>query len=518
MQEHLKRITVPLADGSRRELVIPEETDYGRMERYAREQARSVREELGARLDAHDVRLGELALTEEGLSLLRWELTGKPSLISRLVAIGYPTDEAAGLVSGFGRRDAESKVALREELSTLGYTHVEIEECLEDVPDIRQEDIDYAREILAAWNPEATALNKTWHGDRRLVVFPKIDTSNVKSFNAAWGGCPNLRYFPLLDTSRVTYMAAPFLGEGGSANSARLRRVPTFDYSSLTSCNGVMCSFLPELEIIPPVVFPKSTTLMNVFANDVSLKVVPPVEYTDKVTYFGGMFMGCESLSYLPITDFGERVTNLGSMYQDIGTRLPEPLDFAGVTLRGGSATVRLAGLFQQTKITALPKLEFNNVSDLSYLFAWSEKTPKVIPDFSVWDKVTTFEWFLGAFDNLSAERIEGLDFSSVKSADFFIITQWSPYYFPNLRYIRILNLGKGSCATYDFTHARYWGEDTPEHPDARKSLVDTLLTDSYDRAAAGMSPITVKLHSLTKNRLTAEERAAITAKGITLA
>lgn len=67
MQEHLKRITVPLADGSRRELVIPEETDYGRMERYAREQARSVREELGARLDAHDVRLGELALTEEGL-------------------------------------------------------------------------------------------------------------------------------------------------------------------------------------------------------------------------------------------------------------------------------------------------------------------------------------------------------------------------------------------------------------------------------------------------------------------
>lgn len=518
MQEHLKRITVPLADGSRRELVIPEETDYGRMERYAREQARSVREELGARLDAHDVRLVELALAEEDLSLLRWELTGKPSFISRLVAIGYLTDEAAGLVSGFGRWDAEAKVALREELSTLGYTHVEIEECLEDVPDIRQADIDYAREILAAWNPETTALNKTWHGDKRLVVFPKIDTSNVTSINAAWGDCANLRYFPLIDTSRVTNMTVPFLGEGGPANSARLRRVPAFDYSSLTSCNGVMCSFLPELEIIPPVVFPKSTTLMNVFADDKSLKVVPPVEYTDKVTYFGGMFMGCESLSYLPITDFGERVTNIGSMYQGIGIRLPEPLDFAGVTLRGGAATVRLAALFQQTKITALPKLEFHNVSDLSYLFAWSLKTPKVIPDFSAWGKITTFERFLLTYDPVSTNRIEGLNFASVANATSLLYASSSPYYFPNLRYIRILNLGKGSCTTYDFTHARYWGEDTPEHPDARKSLVDTLLTDSYDRAAAGKSPITVRLHSLTKNRLTAEERAAITAKGITLA
>lgn len=517
MQEHLKRITVPLADGSRRELVIPEETDYGRMERYAREQARSVREELGARLDAHDARLGELALAEEDLSQLRWELRDKPCLISRLVAAGYPTDEASGLVFGFGRRDAEYKVALREELATLGYTHVEIEECVEDVPDIRQEDIDHARGILAAWDPATTTLDKTWLGDKRLVVFPKIDTSNVTSINAAWGDCTNLRYIPLLDTSRVTHMQVPFLGSSGVASSARLRRVPAFDYSSLTGCNGVMCSFLPELETIPPMVFPKSASLMNVFADDKSLKVAPPVEYTDKVTYLGGMFMGCESLSYLPITDFGERVTYLGSIYQGIGTRLPEPLDLAGVTLRGRAASVMLASLFQQSRITALPKLEFKSVNDLSYFLAWSEKTPRVIPDFSAWSGVTTFDWFLGAYDH-TVERVEGLDFSSVRTASCFMITQRRPFYYPNLRYIRILNLGKGSCATYDFTTARHWGDDTPEHPDARKSLVDTLLTDSHDRVAAGKGPVTVKLHSLTKNRLTDEERAAITAKGITLA
>lgn len=459
-----------------------------------------------------------LAALEDAPARLRWELTGKPSLISRLVAIGYPTDEAAGLVSGFGGRDAESKVALREELSTLGYTHVEIEECVEDVPDIRQEDIDYAREILAAWNPETTALNNTWNGDTRLVVFPKIDTSNVKSINAAWGDCANLRYFPLLDTSRVTYMATPFLGEGGSANSARLRRVPAFDYSSLTSCNGVMCSFLPELEIIPPIDFPKLRGLMNIFANDVKLTKVPPVTYPDNATAFNGAFMGTSSLGYLPITNFGEQVSNLDSIYQGVGVQLPEPLDLSGVTLRGGAATVGLSSLFQGSKITALPKIEFKDVSRFWYFLAWSLKTPKVIPDFSAWKRYTSVAWTLCTYDIYSLERIEGFDFSSISEATWFLYADASPWYFPNLRYIRILNLGKGSCATYDFTHARYWGEDTPEHPDARKSLVDTLLTNSYDRAAAGMSPITVRLYSTVKNRLTAEERAAITAKGITLA
>ncbi len=42
---------IPVADGSTHELVIPEETDYGRMEAYARGQAAAVREELSAKVD-----------------------------------------------------------------------------------------------------------------------------------------------------------------------------------------------------------------------------------------------------------------------------------------------------------------------------------------------------------------------------------------------------------------------------------------------------------------------------------
>lgn len=48
-----------------------------------------------------------------------------------------------------------------------------------------------------------------------------------------------------------------------------------------------------------------------------------------------------------------------------------------------------------------------------------------------------------------------------------------------------------------------------------RQSLVDTLLTDSFDRAAAGMPVLTLRYFpAAVKNRLTSEERAAIEAKG----
>ncbi|MDE5979904.1 MAG: hypothetical protein K2G84_07715 [Muribaculaceae bacterium] len=507
MQEHLKRIMIPVADGSTHELVIPEETDYGRMEAYARGQAAAVREELGARLDAHDRRLRELALVEEELSLLRWELTVKPCLVSRLVAIGYPTEEAAGLVSGLGRDEAPGAVALREGLASIGYTHVEIEECVEDVPALTMADIDYARGILDAWNPETTTLNNTWNGDTRLVVFPKIDTSNVKSISQAWGGCSNLRYMPLIDTSNVVTANLPFYD--GTSARCPLRRLPAFDFSSLTGGNGGMTGFLPELEILPHLDYPKCKHFLNNFKQDYKLSEID-FSFIDTAT-FDQTFTGT-AITRPVITDF-KASTSINTLYSNCPNLDP---DFSAYTFKSSAPKVNLGGLFFQTKVSAMPRLEFNDVSALSSFFEWNTVVPAVIPDMSMWGNVTTVNGFLHGVTSTNApERIEGLDFASVSDATNFL---WSYNYFPKLRFIRILNLGKGRCATYDFSHARYWGEDTPEHPDARKSLVDTLLTDSHDRTAAGLAPITVRLYATVKNRLTAEERAAITAKGITLA
>jgi hypothetical protein len=59
------------------------------------------------------------------------------------------------------------------------------------------------------------------------------------------------------------------------------------------------------------------------------------------------------------------------------------------------------------------------------------------------------------------------------------------------------------------------WGTGSDE---ARQSLIDSLITYSFDRAAAGYDALTITLSTATKNVLTDEEKAAITAKGFTIA
>ena len=61
------------------------------------------------------------------------------------------------------------------------------------------------------------------------------------------------------------------------------------------------------------------------------------------------------------------------------------------------------------------------------------------------------------------------------------------------------------------------WGIANDEVPDARQSLIDSLITYSFDRAAAGYSTQTWKLYKDVKALLTDDEIAQITAKGYTL-
>lgn len=86
------------------------------------------------------------------------------------------------------------------------------------------------------------------------------------------------------------------------------------------------------------------------------------------------------------------------------------------------------------------------------------------------------------------------------------------------LAFIAITNLGKSTLATYDFSGATNWGVANDEIPDAKQSLIDSLITYSYDRASNGMSTATIKLGATTKALLTEEEVAQITAKGFTIA
>lgn len=90
------------------------------------------------------------------------------------------------------------------------------------------------------------------------------------------------------------------------------------------------------------------------------------------------------------------------------------------------------------------------------------------------------------------------------------------------LRYVLLKDFGTGSgCTDASFIRWVSWGiedETVPLSAGARQSLIDTLITYSYDRATAGYSTCTINLSTDTKALLTQDEIAQITAKGYTLA
>ena len=71
-------------------------------------------------------------------------------------------------------------------------------------------------------------------------------------------------------------------------------------------------------------------------------------------------------------------------------------------------------------------------------------------------------------------------------------------------------NFFKTSTVTnIDFSSCGKWTNET---------VVTSLVTNSYDRAAAGLNTLTLKLHNNTKAALTDEQKATITSKGYTIA
>ena len=131
----------------------------------------------------------------------------------------------------------------------------------------------------------------------------------------------------------------------------------------------------------------------------------------------------------------------------------------------------------------------------------------------------TNFQYILS-----DCQLLQKWDNVSLKSLN----TTISYYYFTgfndmnNLRYVLLKDFGTGEGMTdASFIYWKVWGkedETVPLSAGARQSLIDTLITYSYDRATAGYSTCTITLHADTKALLTQDEIAQITAKGYTIA
>lgn len=262
------------------------------------------------------------------------------------------------------------------------------------------------------------------------------------------------------------------------SGTTQLRYMPLVDTSNATDMNNMFngCS---NLAYIPLMDTSGVGNMSSMFNNCTSLTGVPQFN-TSACTQMNRMFNGCTGLTSVPLMDTSN-VDNMDSMFANCSgiTTVPQ---------FNTSACTRMEYMFQNcASLTSVPFLDTRNVSRFRYMFS---VTPKL-------------------------EKIGGLDFTSGTDFSTFIGNSNKTA----LRYALFKNLGTPSRMTsYDFTKATNWGVADSTYTDARQSLVDSLLTYSFDRATAGYSTCTIKLSSNSKNLLTAQEISDIEAKGYTIA
>ena len=124
---------------------------------------------------------------------------------------------------------------------------------------------------------------------------------------------------------------------------------------------------------------------------------------------------------------------------------------------------------------------------------------------------VESWEMTFNLHANHKLKIVTGLDASGLRRTISYPLDRTN-----GIPRVEITNLGKNpNAVNFDLRNKR-WGDDTMVRG-ARQSLVDSLLTNSFNRAAAGYSALTVQLSAEAYARLTAAEVSAITAKGFTL-
>lgn len=185
-----------------------------------------------------------------------------------------------------------------------------------------------------------------------------------------------------------------------------------------------------------------------------------------------------------------------------------------------GSLKSRFDG---DAKLVFFPQIDMSGVTNMEYTF--SDTTNLLyIPELNTENVESFYECFSGCINLI---RIEGISVKSWKtttnsitgtSDNIFWGMDYSDKTLGFLRYALIKDIGTvRTTSGYDFYSNSEWGIDSDEAPDARQSLIDSLLTYSFDRRAAGYSDCKIILAKKVKAVLSQEEIDAIQAKGFIL-
>lgn len=346
--------------------------------------------------------------------------------------------------------------------SQIGYT---------GAPQVFQDDFSYAKNIHDNWDPTVTHLYRKFYGDTNLVYMPMVETSGVTDMRNTFNDCNNLISVPLLNTSACTSMERMFYA------CRKLATVPLFDTSRVTDMKE-MFGFCSVLASVPLFDTSSVTNMYNMFSECSGLTSVPLFD-TSSVTNMGGMFSACKKLTTVPAFNTSA-CTDMNRMFNGCSSLTTVPAF-------NTSACTTMGTMFGScSSITVIPAFDSRQVTDMGAMFNGCQ----------------------------SLKKITSLDMD--KCTNFYSMFTYSGI--DTIRFMLLKGLGTPSEVTsYSNTYMNrcyYWGVDSTDIPDARQSLVDSLLTYSFDRAAAGYATCEIKLSNSSYNQLTQQELADIQAKG----
>lgn len=198
----------------------------------------------------------------------------------------------------------------------------------EDTPQTIIDGFNYAKQVQANWNPDATSLNGKFRMDTNLLILPYVDTSKATNFFDFCKDARHLIYIPLIDTSKATTLQSAFSG-------VSIINFPNLDTSSCTNFNYT-------------------------FGNNKSLKHFKTID-TSKGKDFTGMFKDSEQLQDVDLLDLSS-ATNLQNMFSNCNQLTDYSLNnimamCIGATAYTGKKTLRQLGL-NSNKATRATQLE----------------------------------------------------------------------------------------------------------------------------------------------------------------
>ena len=338
------------------------------------------------------------------------------------------------------------------------------------------------------------------------------------------------------DASTMTTMKSMFSG----CDKLTSIDLSGLNVSSVTDMNGMFssCDSIKSIDLLG-MDTSSVTNMSRMFNYCISLSSIDLSGLnTSKVTDMNYMFNECKSLESVDFSGFDtSKVIDMSYMFQNC-----EKLESIDISKFNTSAVTNMSGMFNLCrKLTSLNLSNFDTskVIDMSYMFQNCEKLESIdLSGFNT-SAVTNMGEMFGGYKYEGTEHISGftsLDLSSFdtsnvtnmnrmfnycKKLTFLDLSSFDTslvedmyYMFDNCPKLTSLILGPNFFKTskvtsVDFSSSTEWTGDT---------VVTSLVTNSYDRATAGLSTMTLQLSANTKAALTNEQKAAITAKGYTIA